>query len=482
VLHLDLCDHVLVMCLGGRMGYFGPPDELLPFFEAEDYADVFDKVTNDADRWAQRYRNSEVYRKYVGEVALELAAKDFKPLPDDIMPTPRPAPEQPLIVVGATAPDPATASSNGALGAAHDEPPTAAMAIATPAPMADLSAAPAAPAPDGVAPAPVAAPVAIPRPRKPYRPKSKFVAGVDRVAAVVFRDSKLAPPGKQKVVQEKSVTQQALHPVAPLRQFLTLCARMVAVIASDRGYSAFLIGLPLALGVLSQAVPGSKGLGPDPAGYSLEAQRRLVVLIIGAAFMGVAVAIREIINEASIYRRERAIGLSPTAYLASKVVIFLIIDAIQVFIFAEIALLRKPGPVEGLVIKSNGEAEILLMTWFVAITSTAIALLASALVRTTDQTTPILVVSVMFQLVLSGGLFAIEGQQFLEIFSVIDPSRWGFAGVAATTNLVNFPFPDPLWVHSVGNWWKATIILVLQMAVLIGGTRLALRRYEPGKG
>ena len=24
VLHLDLCDYVLVMCLGGRMGYFGP--------------------------------------------------------------------------------------------------------------------------------------------------------------------------------------------------------------------------------------------------------------------------------------------------------------------------------------------------------------------------------------------------------------------------------------------------------------------------
>ena len=73
VLHLDLCDRVLVMCLGGRMGYFGPPDELLAFFGAEDYADVFDKVTNDAERWAQRYRNSDIYRRYVGEVALELA-------------------------------------------------------------------------------------------------------------------------------------------------------------------------------------------------------------------------------------------------------------------------------------------------------------------------------------------------------------------------------------------------------------------------
>ena len=67
----------------------------------------------------------------------------------------------------------------------------------------------------------------------------------------------------------------------------------------------FLIGLPLALGLLSHTIPGDKGLGPDPAGYSLEAQRLLVVLIVGAAFMGVAVAIREIVNEGSIYRRGR---------------------------------------------------------------------------------------------------------------------------------------------------------------------------------
>src|SRR5690606_27681332 len=89
VLHLDLCDYVLVMCLGGRMGYFGPPDQLLSFFEAEDYADVFDKVTNDADRWVQRYRNSDIYRRYVGEVALELAASPPAYHDQYALPTPR---------------------------------------------------------------------------------------------------------------------------------------------------------------------------------------------------------------------------------------------------------------------------------------------------------------------------------------------------------------------------------------------------------
>ena len=44
--------------------------------------------------------------------------------------------------------------------------------------------------------------------------------------------------------------------------------------------------------------------------------------------------------------------------------------------------------------------EITLAATLVAIASTSLGLLASALVRTTEQTTPILVVSVMFQLVL----------------------------------------------------------------------------------
>ena len=303
-----------------------------------------------------------------------------------------------------------------------------------------------------------------------------------RLGIEVFADaSKVAPALAASGVQELSMTHKALHPVAPLRQFFTLCLRMIAVILSDRGYATFLIGLPLALALLSYAVPGEMGLGPDPRGLALEAQRLLVVFIIGAAFMGVAVAIREIVNEQSIYRRERAIGLSPTAYLASKVLVFVIIDTIQVTLFVYLSMLSRKPPREGLVI-ANPLVDIIIACTLVAIASTAIGLLASALVRTTEQTTPILVVSVMTQLVLSGGLFAITGQRVLEIISWVDPSRWGFAAAAATTDLIGFPFPDPLWTHVPFNWWRAVVIMVLQIAILAVATRFALRRFEPGRG
>jgi len=429
VLHLDICDYVLVMCLGGRMGYFGPPDELLGFFGSEDYADVFAKVTNDGERWAQLYRNSDIYRRYVGEVALELASRDFRPAQITELPTPRLPAEEPVA-------EPAEPESTDAAE------PAATAAESTPAE---------------------------PAPPPP--------------AHAVFADAANGAPSptpSPSGVKELSMTHRALHPVAPLRQFLTLSLRMITVILSDRGYAAFLIGLPLALALLSYTVPGDKGLGPDPAGFGLEAQRLLVVFVIGAAFMGVAVAIREIVNEGSIYRRERAIGLSPTAYLASKLFVFIIIDTIQVSLFIYLAMLKRNPPPEGLVL-ADPLIDIVIAVTLVAIASTGLGLLASALVRTTEQTTPILVVSVMAQLVLSGGLFVITGQKGLEIIAWVDPSRWGFSAAAATTNLVGFPFPDPLWSHVPVNWWRGVIILVLQIVALAAATRWALRRYEPGR-
>jgi ABC-type multidrug transport system ATPase subunit len=476
VLHLELCDHVLVMCLGGRMGYFGPPDLLLEFFEAEDYADVFHKVTNDPARWAQRYRNSEIYRRYVGEVALELSRANDGPMGPIEMPTPR--------VVERAAAE-AMAAANDAVDAANEAVAAAAQFAAIEQAAAGIStvATTGDPYPGGAGAMTEPAPPSQTGPSQ-AGPSQAGPGTAGGGGHPIFSDTR-TPKSKpastaQSRVQELSMRERAKHPVAPVRQFFTLCLRMLSVIVADRGYAIFLIGLPLALGLLSHTVPGSEGLGPDPEGYSLEAQRRLVVLVVGAAFMGIAVAIREIVNEQSIYRRERAIGLSPTAYLASKLAVFVVIDTIQVVLFVYIALLGLPGPADEIIFKS-AMVDLIIPVALVAIASTALGLFASALVRTTEQTTPILVVSVMTQLVLSGGLFEINGQTALEIASWVDPSRWGFAAAAAVTDLQRFPFMDPLWLHEPKNWWRGVIILIVQIAVLVAGTRLALRRFEPGR-
>src|SRR5262249_33941497 len=162
-------------------------------------------------------------------------------------------------------------------------------------------------------------------------PASPGATSVEAGATVVVKAGSTAvsgAPGPARAVGRARVklggglASRALHPSAPIRQFLTLCLRMFWVIGADRGYSLFLLGLPCALALLVHTVPGENGLGRALLRFNLEAERLLVVLVVGAAFLGTAAAIREIVSEATIYKRERAVGLSAGAYLASKVSVF----------------------------------------------------------------------------------------------------------------------------------------------------------------
>jgi ABC transport system ATP-binding/permease protein len=397
VLHLDMCDRVLVLGIGGTLAYFGPPDELLGFFKAADYAQVFANVTDEPARWARAYRDSELYHQYIGTTLAELEAARPAPAPRSAPDAPRSAPDAPT----------------GAL---------------------------------------------------PAQPRAIGRARVGR--------PRLDPPLRGR----------ARHPTAPLRQFATLCLRMLAVIGADRGYTLFLVGLPLALALLTHTVPGSHGLALVTGGFfDLEAQRLLVVLVVGAAFLGIAAAIREIVGEASIYKRERAVGLSPTAYIGSKLAVFAVINTIQVIIFVYLSLLGRGGPSSALVLGSP-IVEIMVPVALVAVTATVLGLLISALARTPEQTTPVLVVAVMTQLVLSGGLFELHAERVLDIVSWISPTRWGFAAGASTVDLLKMvPIEDPLWKHDAGSWWRSIVLLLLQGALLTVAARLALRRLEPGR-
>jgi hypothetical protein len=214
----------------------------------------------------------------------------------------------------------------------------------------------------------------------------------------------------------------------------------------------------------------------------IQAQQLLVVLVTGAAFLGTAAAIREIVNEAAIYRRERAFGLSAAAYLSSKLTIFFLINTAQVALFVYIALFEGP-PTRSLVLPSQ-TMEIIVAMVGIALVSTVMGLLISSLAKTTEQTTPIMVVLVMSMLVFSGGLFLLEGSPIMKVIAWFFPTRWGFAAGAQTTELFAMmprTFQDPLFQHDPGLWWKSMIFLGLQMIVLIALTRLALRRHEPGR-
>ncbi|MGN6679139.1 MAG: FHA domain-containing protein, partial [Streptosporangiaceae bacterium] len=66
VANLNLCDQLLVLVPGGKIAYFGPPQEGLRHFNQPGWAEVFQAFEAEPNRdWAAEYRNSMYYQQYV---------------------------------------------------------------------------------------------------------------------------------------------------------------------------------------------------------------------------------------------------------------------------------------------------------------------------------------------------------------------------------------------------------------------------------
>ncbi|GAT12453.1 ABC transporter ATP-binding protein [Mycolicibacterium novocastrense] len=258
------------------------------------------------------------------------------------------------------------------------------------------------------------------------------------------------------------------------RQFSTIARRQVRLVISDRGYFAFLMLLPFIMGVLSLSVPGDVGFGvPVPAMQGGPAPNEpgqiLVMLNVGAIFMGTALTIRALIGERAIFRREQAVGLSTTAYLLAKVFVFTLFAIVQSAIVTAIAIIGKgwgPGAVDSGALIGNRSIELFVDIAVTTVAAAMVGLALSALARSNEQIMPLLVVAIMSQLVFSGGMIPVTDRIVLDQMSWFTPARWGFAASASTIDLIRL-VPGPLtpndrhWEHSAGTWLFDMAMLAL---------------------
>ena len=151
--------------------------------------------------------------------------------------------------------------------------------------------------------------------------------------------------------------------------------------------------------------------------------------------MGSALSVRDIVFERAIYDRERAVGgLAPTSYTASKLIVMVLQTLLQAAILTTAVSLGKPGPDHG-VVTDSGIPELVLAIRLTAWTSALLGKVGSALVKSGEQTVPLLVVLVMAQLVFSSGMITVTGRDSLELVSMIFPGRWGFSAAASDIGL-----------------------------------------------
>ena len=257
-----------------------------------------------------------------------------------------------------------------------------------------------------------------------------------------------------------------------LRQFSTIARRQVRLIVADRGYFIFLVLLPFIVGVLPTTVPGTAGFDmPSPTSESPNEPGTILVLLnVGAIFMGTALTIRALIGERAIYLREQAVGLSTTAYLLAKVCVFTVFAVLQATIAVVITVLGKGAPTQGAVMLQNPTFELWFDVAFTCVAAAMVGLALSGLARSNEQIMPLLVVAIMSQLVFSGGMIPVTGRLVLDQLSWFTPARWGFAASASTADLTKLvPGPatpkDSHWRHTGGAWLFDVAML---MVVCVG--------------
>ena len=261
-----------------------------------------------------------------------------------------------------------------------------------------------------------------------------------------------------------------------MRQFAALCARQTTLIMSDKGYLLFLLALPIIVGLLVLVVPGHTGLGMADIGTPGEPAQLIAMLVIGSSFMGASISVRDLVGERPIFLRERAVGLPISAYLASKLVVFGASSWLMAGILTVVTFAVKPPPTEYLVIP-NTQLELFLALGLTANTSMILGLLLSALVRSSEQAMPLLIIVLMAQLVLNGGLLPLAGRPFVYELSVLIVAKWGFAMVASSVDLQNISpqvKEDMFWDHTMGMWVLSAAAIVAFGIIFAAMTRVRL--------
>jgi ABC-type multidrug transport system ATPase subunit len=356
---IDQCDRLIVLVPGGRMAYFGPPQEGLAYFGREDWADVFADFAAYPERdWAGTYRSSQACAKYVtGPMAQRL---------NQPLPTRRP----------------------------EDDP--------------------------------------------------------------------------------------SRHARGRTTQVFTMARRYRRVMAADRGYLLFTALLPIILGGLVRAMAGGVGLG-GPAHGNANAITVLLILVMAACLSGTANSIREFIKEREIFERERMAGLSASAYLGSKVLVLGVISVVQAIFIVIIGLAgTKSFSTQGSAIPGPPIIELAIAAAVLCVVSMLLGLVVSALVTKADQTMPALVVLIMLQVVLSGGVLALTGVG--SYVSYIAPARWGLGALASTVNLNVIsaaPSHDAMWAHASDQWLKDMAVLVVMGVIFLIIAGVKLNRMGP---
>jgi ABC transport system ATP-binding/permease protein len=259
-----------------------------------------------------------------------------------------------------------------------------------------------------------------------------------------------------------------------------IAGRQLRLLLAGRVYLLFLVVLPVALAALALLIPGDSGFSRAAASNrnAHEAVEILALLNLAAVIIGTALTIRDLVGERDMFRREQEIGLSTSAYLLAKIIVFGLAAAILAAILTGIVIAVKGEPVHGAVLLGNPVVELYLAVAATAVVSAIVGLAVSSLGNSLREVLPLVLPVLLASLVFAGGLITLVGTWGYDQISWLIPAHWGFAASASTVDLRrvdSLAANAQMWTHYSG-WWVFDMGALLVLGALwTGFVRYRLR-------
>lgn len=153
-----------------------------------------------------------------------------------------------------------------------------------------------------------------------------------------------------------------------------------------------------------------------------------------AMWLGLFNSVQEIVKERDIIKLEYCNNMRLSSYIISKLVVFAGISFIQAILFLTIISMKVEFPTSGIIFDSVF-LEYTLGFFLVSFSSSMLGMLISSLVKTTEITLIITPIYMMFQLLFSGILVALnEIGKFVSNFII---GRYAIEAFGTTSNLIN---------------------------------------------
>jgi len=248
-----------------------------------------------------------------------------------------------------------------------------------------------------------------------------------------------AEAAKPRKAKAAAPSQKQVQRTSAIKQLLILSARNLKILFQDKVSLMLMLALAPVLGLMNFI--WGRDIFDEVNGSMNNVMGMWFMTAIVALLVGAMTSVREVVKEAAIYKRERAVGLKIFPYVFSKLWMGFVMSFYQGGVILLIVIMLVHPPISSPSI--YGEFFITIVLGI--LTGYLLGLVISAAVPNQNAALIALIAVIVPQFLYTGVLIPLEEVPLGEPVSYITPARWTFEAFVVSTGMSDTLVQDECW-------------------------------------